>query len=79
MLEVDGDKREAIWNRNVTGLEEFLLPLLRRGVINLKDAKVGVGIAVCEGVEACSEENVLRHALGNCSGESVFSIAAAGD
>jgi hypothetical protein len=34
---------------------------------------------VGEGVEACSEKDVLCDALGNGAGERVFGVAAAGD
>jgi hypothetical protein len=48
-------------------------------MVDLEDAKVRVGIAVSEGVEARTEENVLRNALGDGSSKVVFGIAAAGD
>jgi hypothetical protein len=48
-------------------------------MVDLEDAKVRVGIAVSEGVETCTEENVLRGAPGDGSSKVVFGVAAAGD
>jgi hypothetical protein len=48
-------------------------------MIDLEDAKVRVGIAVCEGVEARTKENVLRDAPRDGSSKVVFGVAAAGD
>ena len=48
-------------------------------MINLEDAKVRVRVAVSEGVETCTEKNILRDALRDRSGKIVFGIAAAGD
>jgi hypothetical protein len=48
-------------------------------VVDLEDAKVGVRVAVSEGVEAGSEKNILRNALFDGARESVFGVAAAGD
>ena len=77
-LEVDRDIREVLRSRQVTGFEQLALPLLGGGMIDLEDAKVRVGIAVSEGVEARTEENVLRDAPDG-SGKVVFGVAAAGD
>jgi len=79
VLEVNRDEDEIAWDRDAAGLEEFAFPLLCRGVVDLKDAKVRVRVAVGEGVEACTEENVLRDSLGDGGGEQVFGVSAAGD
>jgi hypothetical protein len=59
-------------------LEEFALPLLGGGVVDLEDAEAGVGVAVGEGVEACAEEDVLGDTVADGLGELVFGVAAAG-
>jgi len=48
-------------------------------VVDLEDAEGGVGVAVGEGVEACSEEDVLGDAASYGVGELIFGVAAAGD
>jgi hypothetical protein len=79
VLEVYGDEGEVLRDRDATGFEQFVFPLLRGGVIDLKDAEIRVGVAVGEAVEACSKENVLRDAFVDGLGESVFGVATAGD
>ena len=59
--------------------EEVALPLLGGGVVDLEDAEVGVGVAVGEGVEAGSEEDVLGDSVGDGCCELVLGVAAAGD
>jgi hypothetical protein len=59
--------------------QEFALPLLRGGMIDLEDAERRVGIAVGEGVEAGAEQDVLVDSAGDGLGEKVFGVAAAGD
>ena len=69
MLEVNGDVGEVGGSGKAGGDEEFALPLLGGGVVDLEDAEGGVGIAVGEGVEACAEEDVLGDAAGDGLGE----------
>jgi len=49
------------------------------GVVDLEDPKMRVRVAVGEGVEACTEQDVLNDALGYGLGKVVFGVAAAGD
>ena len=63
-------------------MEEVPLPLLGGGVVDLEDSQVSVRVAIGEGVEAGSEEDVLGGAGGDGidkSVEIVFSVAAAGE
>jgi hypothetical protein len=62
-FEVDWDVGEICGSGKAAGFEELALPLLRRGVVDLEDAKVWVRVAVSEGVEAGAEKNILRNAL----------------
>src|ERR1700733_4428751 len=48
-------------------------------MVDFEDAQLWVRIAVGEGVEACSQENVLGDALGDRARQRVLGIAAAGD
>jgi hypothetical protein len=48
-------------------------------VVDLEDAKARIRVAVSEGVEACTEKNILRDFLRNGSGKIIFGVAAAGD
>jgi hypothetical protein len=48
-------------------------------MVNFKDANVRVRVAIGEGVEACSEENVLSDPPGDGVGEHVFGVTASGD
>jgi hypothetical protein len=48
-------------------------------MVDLEDVEAGVGVAVGEGVEACTEEDVLGDSVGDGLGERVFGVAAAGD
>jgi hypothetical protein len=59
-------------------VEEGALPGLGGGVVYLVDVQVWVGIAVGEGVQAGSEEDVLGYSVGDGPGEQVFGVAAAG-
>jgi hypothetical protein len=77
MFEVDRDIGDVCWNGKAAGFEELALPLLRGGVVDLEDAKIGIGAAVSEGIEACTEKNILRNALGDSTGECVFGVATA--
>ena len=78
-FEIDRDVGEVFGCGKSARGEQIVLPLLRSGMIDLKDAKLRVRISVGKGVEACSEKNVLGHAFAGCAGEVVFRIAAAGD
>jgi hypothetical protein len=48
-------------------------------VVDFEDAKVRVGVAVGEGIETCTEEDVLSDSVCNGVGERVFGVAAASD
>ncbi len=48
-------------------------------MVDLEDVEVGEGVAIGEGVEPGSEEDVLGGAVGDCCGEGVFHVAAASD
>ena len=78
-FEVDRGVGEICRSGEAAGFKQVALPLLRRGVVDLEDAKLRVRVAVGEGVEACSEENVLCDALSDGVRERVFGVAAAGD
>ena len=56
--------------------EFFALPLLRGGKVNFKDAERRVRIAIGEGVEPGTENDVLRDAVCNGFSEEVFCVAA---
>jgi len=65
--------------REIAGGEEFALPLLGGGVVDLEDVELRPGIAIGEGVEAGAEEDVLSDSAGDGAGEVVFGVTAAGD
>ena len=69
---------EVLWNRNSAGLEELALPLLGGRVVDFEDMEVRPGIAIGEGVESGSEEDVLADSVGDGAGEVIFGVAAAG-
>ena len=48
-------------------------------MVDLEDAEVGVGVAVGEGVEAGSEEDVLGDSVCDGCCKQVLGVAAAGD
>jgi hypothetical protein len=77
MFKVDRGVSKAWWSRDVAGCEEFALPLLGRWVVDFEDVQAGVGIAVGEGVEASSEQDILRDTVGYGLREIVFGVAAA--
>jgi len=58
MLEVYGGVGEARGSRDPAGLEEFALPFLRGGMVDLEDVETRVGVAVGEGVQAGSEQDI---------------------
>ena len=78
-FEVDGDIGEVCRSGKAAGFEEFALPLLRGWVVDLEDAKLRIRVAVSEGIEACTEKNILRNTLGNGAGKHVFGVATACD
>ena len=41
------------------------------------ERRVGVGIAVSEGIKSGAEDHVLAHAARDCAGQLVFRVAAA--
>lgn len=59
--------------------EEIVLPGLRGGVIDLKDAEGGRAVTEREGIEAGAKKDVLGGAVRYGSGEGVFGEARPGD
>ena len=78
-LEVDRGVGEVCGSGEVGAEQEFALPLLGGGVVDLEDAEGGVGIAVGEGIQAGAEQDVLGDSARDGLGEQVFRIAAARD
>ena len=78
VLEVEGDIGEVGGDGDFSLGEHVTLPLLRGGVVDLKDVERWERVAVGEGVEAGAEDNVLRDAASDCDGELIFREAAAG-
>src|SRR5580704_5470353 len=79
MLEIHGGVGEAGGRGDSAGFEELAFPLLGGGVIDLEDAEARVRVAVGEGVEPGSEEDILGDSAGYGPGEQVFGVAAACD
>ena len=79
MFEVDWHIGEVCQRREATSFEQRTLPLLCGRVVDFEDAKVRVRVAVGEGVEACTEEDVLGDSVCDSVGERVFGVAAARD
>jgi hypothetical protein len=48
-------------------------------VVDLEDSEMWVRVSVREGIEACSEEDVLGDSVCDGVGERVFGVAAASD
>jgi hypothetical protein len=48
-------------------------------VVDFEDSKLWVRVSVGEGVEACSEKDVLGHSVCDGVGERVFGVTAASD
>ena len=48
-------------------------------MVHLEDAKLRIRVAMSEGIEACTQKNILRNTLGNGAGKRVFSVATACD
>ena len=60
-------------------MEEVTLPPLGGKMVDLEDSEVCVWVAVGEGVEAGSEEDVLGDSVGDGCGQLVLGVAAARD
>jgi hypothetical protein len=78
-LEVDWRVSQILRNSQAARFDKLSLPLLRGGVIDLKNTQAQVRIAMREGIEPRTQENVLRNAPRNCLREHVFRITAASD
>src|SRR5476649_167818 len=58
-----------------------MLPLLRRGMVDLEDTQVRglMRIAVGKGVQTCAKNNILPYAARYCASQFIFCKAAAND
>jgi hypothetical protein len=79
VFEIDRHIGEAARNGNSVAIEQFALPLLRGGVIDLEDVQAGIEVAVGKGVKARAQQNILRDSVSDGSLQIVFGVAAAGD
>ncbi len=58
-LKINRRVSDALWNGDAVALQQLALPLLGSGVVDLKNAKLRIGISVGEGVEPSAKQNVL--------------------
>lgn len=79
LLKVDGDVGKVRGDGDVVLLEQGAFGVLGSREVEFEDVKLGVGVAVSEGVESGAEQDVLGDAALDGVGESVFGVAAAGD
>jgi len=77
MLEVDRDIGEAGGNGDAIGSEQLMFPLLCGRVIDLEDVQPRKWIAISEGVETGTQQDILSHSACHGLGEQVFCITAA--
>ena len=77
VLEINRDIGQSLGHRQFALGQQAALPGLRGRVVDLKDAKLRIRIAVREGVQPCAEQHVLRDVMGDSNGKAILGIAAA--
>jgi len=79
MLEIHRNVMQARRLRQSIGKHQLVLPLLRGRMINLKDLKTRMRIAMRKRVQSCSQHNILANAIVDCLREIIFSQSVACD
>src|ERR1700678_2686873 len=77
MFEVDGDECQRRRNRNLRRVQLLPLPGLRGGVVDLEYSQARIRITVGEGIESCTEDNILPYSVRDGVSKFILGVAAA--